>query len=36
LKTAKQVGLTISPNVLASGSGDQVIEDNHAAMPGLN
>ena len=37
LKTAKQIGLTIPPNVLvAGGQSDQVIAEKQAAMPGLN
>jgi len=37
LKTAKQIGLTIPPNVLAAGGqGDQVTEERQTAMLGLN
>jgi len=37
LKAAKQIGLTIPPNVLGkSGQSDQVMEENHVALAGLN
>jgi len=37
LNAAKQIGLTIPPNVLARASRlNQVIEENEAAMLGLN
>jgi hypothetical protein len=35
LKTAKQIGIEIPP-ASPSESADQVMEENHAAMPGLN
>jgi ABC-type uncharacterized transport system substrate-binding protein len=37
LKAAKQIGLTLSPEFLSAGeSSAQVMEENEAAMPGLN